>query len=352
MLLNPRFANKTLPSLNIYLNVFIGHMNPHFATSRWGRWKGCRCHGCGRSLKMDHIACCVSITTVTCLRGRLRKWGRKGKERNGYWSLYFFFYNTVMKNNNTWQTRQKCAGEINAFHFDHSPPSWAFLWFKDRLIPDMSLWASLSPIVWCNSRWGCRSVTLQQHRVWLFNPIFLLLFFLLLLFSNSPCRLNIYGLVKPTWNRELTNISSVKVLSEGPKFASLQLILWGDGGANSNHPHTAGREKPALFWGGIKWTETCFMSLQPFITFRVMACPYGIPLIISSYTTSDCPFKTDILRQSKRRHCNEIQDLSDPFAPPTVTLPFGVFVMSRSANQPCTKALLSTAHYGTVPGRA
>lgn len=65
----------------------------------------------------------------------------------------------------------------------------------------------------------------------------------------------------------MTNISSVKVLSKGPKFASLQHILWGHGGANSNHRNTAGGEK----WREIKWRDIYFMPVQLFYVFIVLA---------------------------------------------------------------------------------
>lgn len=186
--------------INIYLKISICHMNSDFETSRWGQWKGCRCHGCGRNLKMVHNPCCVSITTVTCLRQRLSKWGRKRK-RCSYWNFVF-----TVNNNKTWQTRTK----IDCHSLWPLRLQLGIALVKRQAHPrHLCLWATLD-IVWWDSRWGCRSVTLQQNRVPLFNPTS----FIFVFFSTCPCGLNIYGLVKPTRNRELTNISSVKVLSE------------------------------------------------------------------------------------------------------------------------------------------
>lgn len=142
----------------------------------------------------------------------------RGKRERGMQLLKSSFYRTVLNNNNTWQTRQKCLAKIDCHSLWPLPSQLGIALVKRQARPThLCLWASFAPIVSRNSRWGCRSVTLQQNRVGLFNPIFLSCLFSPLFFlSTSPCGLNIYGLVKPTWNGELNNISSVKVLSERP----------------------------------------------------------------------------------------------------------------------------------------
>lgn len=85
-----------------------------------------------------------------------------------------------------------------AVPFDHFPSQLGIALGKRQAHPrHLCLWASFAPIVWHNSRWGCRSVTLQQNRVWLFNPIFLSFL------STSPCGLNIYGLVKANMDQHI-----------------------------------------------------------------------------------------------------------------------------------------------------
>lgn len=138
-------------------------MNPDFATSRWGQWKGCRCHGCGRSLKMVHISCCVSITTVTCLRQRRSGWGRKREMELAEAQVWTI--TTYKQKIHFWQ-------KLIAIHLTISLQ----FWLRDTL-SHLCIWAILASVVWCNSRWGCRSATLQQNRLSLFNTIFLFLVF-------------------------------------------------------------------------------------------------------------------------------------------------------------------------------
>lgn len=59
------------------LLISIQQPSPDFACSRRGLGKGGRCHAVATDLKMVYIPCYVSITTVTCLRERLRKWRGK-----------------------------------------------------------------------------------------------------------------------------------------------------------------------------------------------------------------------------------------------------------------------------------
>lgn len=147
--------------------------------------------------------------------GETKKMKDKEKERRSYWNPVFteqYQYKTMPEN--VW---------LNSFDipFDHFPPKWVALVERQDQPKYLCLWASFPSIIWRNSRWGCRSVTLQQKRLRL-CPIYcswrFLFFFVSHYFSflSSPSGVNIYGLVKPTWNRELTNISSVKVLSERP----------------------------------------------------------------------------------------------------------------------------------------
>lgn len=107
------------------------------------------------------------------------------------------------------------------------------------------------------------------------------------------------------------------------------------------------------FCSGVKSNETCIMSLLPFIAFIVIACLYGIPLVIFELHNVQLSFQNWHLETKQRESlCLMKTRIYQILAPPTLTLPFSVFVMSRSANQQCTKGLLSTAHYGTVPERA
>ena len=178
------FPNKTPVFFCVWINTSIRHMNPDFATSRWGQWKGCRCHGRGRNLKMVHIPCCVSLTTVTCLRERTKA---REKERDVSTEIDFLQLWTITTHDK--QERHIWTKSI-AIPFDHFPPSWVLKQARSR---HLCLWASfLSPIVWRNSRWGCRSVTLKSG--YLTHSFFLVFSFL----STSLCGLNIYGLVKST----------------------------------------------------------------------------------------------------------------------------------------------------------
>lgn len=63
------------------------------------------------------------------------------------------------------------------FHFSSS---WVLL--ETRLPRHLCLWESCSPIVWRNSRWGCRSATLQKIRAPILNTIFMSLSFFFTVF--------------------------------------------------------------------------------------------------------------------------------------------------------------------------
>lgn len=183
-------------------------MNPDFATSRWSQWKGC-----GRNLKMVPIPCCVSITMVTCLSQTPREWGWK-RERDVV--RYHFTVNYFK----TWHTRKNYLAKIDWHVLLSQLGSW---------VPPEFLCSPLAPIVWWDSRWGCRSVTLQlQDPCQLIQSL------------PCPCWLRIYGLVNE--HGAESRPKSQVFCQKGPKFASLQLILWRHDEANSIHLHTTRRE--------------------------------------------------------------------------------------------------------------
>lgn len=142
----------------------------------------------------------------------------KEKEKCSYWNAVFTEqYWTITTHGNGRNT----LADINCHSLWPLPSQLGIALVRRQAQPrHLCLWACVPSIVCCNSRWGYRSATLQQ------NWLRLCLIFLscqppphpsAILFSFlCPPGLNIYGLVKPTWNGELTDISSVKVLSERP----------------------------------------------------------------------------------------------------------------------------------------
>lgn len=255
-------------------------MHPDFAISRGGHWKGCRCHGCGRSLKMVHIPCCVSITMVTCLRQTEQGGGERCRDV-ATWSLFF-------------PVREK----LTVTRVDHFPYQLGIALVKrDRISPHVCIWASFANTVWRNSRWGCRSVSLKT-------------FFLSSSFLLSS---SVSGV---SWNQNETGSRPTYQVSrsrqKGPKFASLQLILWGDGEVNSNHIHTAVTEVGFLFWSEIKWNMYYVSSSIYYFhsdSLPVWYSPSHLwvtqrPVVISKLTSWD---KAKGIIVS-----NENQDLSDP----------------------------------------
>lgn len=293
-------------------------MHPDFATSRGGHWKGCRCHGCGRSLKMVHIPCCVSITMVTCLRQTEQGGGERCRDV-ATWSLFF-------------PVREK----LTVTRVDRFPYQLGIALVKrDRISPHVCMWASFANTVWRNSRWGCRSVSLKSFLV--------LLFFFPAVSVESPetkmklgvdQHIKCQGLVKKALNLHHYSSSSGEMVR---LIQTISIQLWEKWG----------------FCSGVKSNETCIMSLRPFITFIVISCLYGIPLVIFELHNVQLSFQNWHLETKQRESlCLMKTRIYQILAPPTLTLPFSVFVMSRSANQQCTKGLLSTAHYGTVPERA
>lgn len=187
--------------------------------------------------------------------------------------------------------------ESLAVPYDHFPLQSGL---ETRCKPrHLCLRASVPPIVWCNSRWGWRSVALQheKYRLWPISASWRFLFFPSVTpppHLSSPSGLNIYGLVKPKWNQELTNISSVKVLSE--KALNLHHYSSSSGEMvgliQTIYTQLEGREA--------KQKEACFMSVQPFIVCRVGASWCSTtPRHLEVTQCSVVVLKTVILRQRK-----------------------------------------------------
>lgn len=119
-------------------------------------------------------------------------------------------------------------GKLTVTRVDHFPYQLGIALVKrDRISPHVCISASFANTVWRNSRWGCRSVSLKT-------------FFLSSSFLLSSSVSGVSWNQNETGSRPTYQVSTSR--QKGPKFASLQLILWGDGDVNSNHIHTAVRE--------------------------------------------------------------------------------------------------------------
>lgn len=180
-------------------------MNSDFETSRWGQQKGCRCHDCGHNLKMVHNPCCVSITTVTCLRLRLSKWGRT-RERDVATEGSFL--------------------QLTIPTHDKTRRDWLPLrWQLGIALVTGQARTSASGTFWlpqCDETVD-GAAGLQHYNTTQSCSLIHLSFLSL---CTCPCGRNIYGLLKSTRDRELTNIVS-RFCQKSPKFASLHFILWG-----------------------------------------------------------------------------------------------------------------------------
>lgn len=160
-------------------------MHPDLAASRRGHWKGCACYGCRRSLKKVHIPCCVSITMVTCLRQTEQARGEKRRTDAATRS----FWTTTTTHD---KEEEKCLAEADC----HSGL------VRETGSPQTSLHLLL---ILCDATVdGAAGLYHYRHK-----SLIVLVFFFPSISVDS-------GFLKPKWNWELTDISSVKVLSERP----------------------------------------------------------------------------------------------------------------------------------------
>lgn len=135
--------------------ISIQQPSPDCAGSRRGLGKGCTCHAVATDLKMVYIPCYVSITTLTCLRERLTKWRRK---RHAATEILFAEQRWKRA---THDVPGKHLAEVDCVPSDHIISNYVLLSLRHICASGHLFFSS----VWCNSRWGCSSVTLQQMRL-------------------------------------------------------------------------------------------------------------------------------------------------------------------------------------------
>lgn len=125
---------------------------------------------------------------------------------------------------------------------------------------------------------------LQQRRDWGFVQLFIFFFFgnrsLFFAFQSLWAQYLWIGKTNIEWGSCPTYQVS-RSCQKGPKFASLQLILQGNAGANSNHPRAVEKENCVLILRGIKQRKNVFL------------CPFSQFLLYtlnSLYNDFDCRF--------------------------------------------------------------
>lgn len=197
-------------------------------------------------LKMVYIPCYVSITTLTCLRERLTKWRRK---RHAATEILFAEQRWKRA---THDVPGKHLAEVDCVPSDHIISNYVLLSLRHICASGHLFFSS----VWCNSRWGCSSVTLQQMRLRLCSIVQGFFFFfgyrsLFFAFQTLWAQYLWIGKTNMEWGSWPAYQVS-RSCQKGPKFASLRLILWGNAAANSNHLRAVGEEAWARFLRGIK----------------------------------------------------------------------------------------------------
>ena len=103
--------------------------------------------------------------------GETKKMRERQKERCSYWNRVFTAQLWTITTHDK-QVR-KCLAKIDCHSLWPLPSQLGISLVKRQTHPrHLCLWASFAPIVWRNSRWGCRSVTLQQNWVSVFLCFF------------------------------------------------------------------------------------------------------------------------------------------------------------------------------------